>query len=205
MNTTINFWKWFQDNERAILQAYTLDKNKKELFFHLKRNLNYISKGIHFIIINKNDNNKINLFFTTYGNTKLFQQVANLKDLAPPLKYFSIHSFIKPFTIETENLLNEKLLTLIKQTQIKLDDYNIESKKITVTLFLPKAACNETKTALEDLAETILIFTLGEVSFKRHIHKFKTEPVPKQAIGLLAVTELHEFIHYLTTINCSKK
>ncbi len=45
-----NFWNWFQDNEQAIYHACKLEINKEEVFFHIQRNLNYISKRIEIII-----------------------------------------------------------------------------------------------------------------------------------------------------------
>ena len=74
-----------------------------------------------------------------------------------------LHDEIEELLRKIETDYSEEALYKLSDKQQEfeaLDGYNIESKKITVTLYLPKVACNAAKKTPEDLAETILIFTL---------------------------------------------
>ena len=205
IKTIQNFWKWFQDNEQALSFAITMGINEQEVIKNFDRNLNYISKRLTVIIMKGTaSDNKLNLFFSARGNKKLFPKVAAIKEHAVPSEYFRIHSFIKPYTDENETFLNENKIKKLKNTQIKLEDYNTASKKIILTLYLQKENYENSEN-LKVEAETLLLFTLGEVTYKRHISDFKVAIVPEKATGLLALSELQEFINYLTKINYNRK
>ena len=205
IKTIQNFWNWFQDNEQAIYNACKLEINKKEILFHLQRNLNYVSKRIEYFITNHSQNeNKLKVFFTAHGYKKLFPKMNELEEKTPTLQYFSIQVFITPLNLETPTIPND-LVELIQNTKIKLEDYNTATKKIILTLYSNENTMQISKKSLERNAYLLLLFTLGELKYKKHIYDFKCEIMPQNTNGLLSLSELPEFIEYLSKINYSRK
>jgi hypothetical protein len=205
IKTIQNFWTWFQDNEQAIYNACKLEINKKEVLFHLQRNLNYVSKRIEYFITNHPQNeDKLKLFFTAHGYKKLFPKMNELEQKTPTLQYFSIQVFITPLNLENPTIPND-LAELIQNTKIKLEDYNIATKKIILTLYGNKNTMQISKKKLERNAYILLLFTLGEIKYKKHIYDFNCEVMPQNTNGLLSLSELPEFIDYLAKINYSRK
>jgi hypothetical protein len=199
IKTIQNFWIWFQDNEQAIYNASKFDINKGEVYFHLQRNLYYISKRLEIIIYEvPNQNDKLHVMITALGYKKLFPKLILLGDTAPKFKYFTINTFIKPLTQENEKGLPTFIAILMKQTLIKLEDYNTSTKKIILTIYIPEKLKNS------DLS-LLLYFILGEVKYKKHIKEVYFKPLPKNTNGLLSLSELPEFIDYLAKINYSRK
>ena len=205
IKTIQNFWTWFQDNEQAIYNACKLEINKDEVLFHLQRNLNYVSKRIeYFITKHPQDENKLKVFITAHGYRKLFPKMKELQEKTPILNFFSIQVYITPLNLEIPTL-PEDLLEAIQNTQIKLEDYNTSTKKIILTLYCKENNCELNKKRMERYAYLLLLFTLGEIKYKKHIEDFNCELIPQNTNGLLSLSELPEFIDYLAKINYSRK
>jgi hypothetical protein len=199
IKTIQNFWTWFQDNEQAIYNACKLEIKKEEVFFHIQRNLNYISKRIEIIIYEiPNQVNKLHIMITALGYKKLFPKVIALGDTAPKLEHFTIHTFIKPLTPDNKYILPSFISIAMQQIFIKLEDYNTATKKVVLIVYTPES--------LEKFNLSFLLyFILGEVKYKKHIKEVYFKPLPKNTNGLLSLSELPEFIDYLAKINYSRK
>ena len=205
IKTIQNFWNWFQDNEQAIYNACKLEINKDEVFFHLERNLNYVSKRIEYLITKHPQNeNKFKVFITAHGYRKLFPKMKELQEKAPILNFFSIQVYITPLNLEIATLPKD-LLEAIQNTQIKLENYNTATKKIILTLYCKENNWELNKKIMERYAFLLLLFTIGEIKFKKHIEDFNCEVIPQNTYGLLTLSELPEFIDYLAKINFSRK
>ena len=205
IKTIQNFWTWFQDNEQAIYNACKLEINKEEVLFHLQRNLNYVSKRIEYFITNHPQNeDKLKLFFTAHGYKKLFPKMNGLEEKIPSLQYFAIQVYITPLNLETPTIPND-LLEAIQNTKIKLEDYNTATKKIILALYCHENSMQLNIKKVERHAYILLLFTLGEVKYKKHIYDFNCETIPQNTNGLLSLSELPEFIDYLAKINYSRK
>ena len=205
IKTIQNFWTWFQDNEQAIYNACKLEINKDEVLFHLERNLNYVSKRIeHFITNHPQNENKLKVFFTAHGYRKLFPKMKALEEKIPILEYFSIQVYITPLNHGNPQIPSIMIET-IKNTGVKLEDYNIASKKILLTLYFNENIMQLKEKKIERHAYLLLLFTLGEVKYKKHVYDFKFKQEPENTSGLLSLSELPEFIDYLAKINYSRK
>lgn len=201
-----NFWTWFQDNEKTIYYAVKLGINTDEVIKYFDQNLDYVSKRIEcFFLENSSESQKHQIIFSAYGYKKLFPKLIALGDAAPRLEHFSVQTFIKPLTPENYNQIPEVFNKIIQQSLIKLDDYNISSKKVKITLYLPENFEFENEYQLFVSAELAIMFTLGEVNYKKHIADFEVKQITKKTNGLLQLSELPEFIEYLSKINYSRK
>ena len=199
IKTIQNFWNWFQDNEQAIYHACKLEINKEEVFFHIQRNLNYISKRIEIIIYEvPNQVNKLHIMISALGNKKLFPKVIALGDTAPKLEHFTIHTFIKPIALDNKHILPSFISIAMQQVFIKLEDYNTATKKVVLIIYAPES--------MEKFNLSFLLyFTLGEVNYKKHIKEVYYRPLPKSTNGLLLLSELPEYIDFLAKINYNRK
>ena len=206
IKTIQNFWNWFQDNEKTIYYAVKLGINTDEVIKYFDQNLDYVSKRIEcFFLENTSESQKHQIIFSAYGYKKLFPKLIALGDTAPRLEHFSVQTFIKPLTPENYNQIPEGFYKIIKQSLIKLDDYNISSKKVKITLYLSENFEFENEYQLFVSAELAIMFTLGEVNYKKHIADFEVKQTSKNSNGLLQLLELPEFIEYLSKINYSRK
>ena len=167
LKTIQNFWAWFQDNEQAIYNACKLEINKDEVLFHLQRNLNYVSKRIeHFITNHPQDENKLKVFFTAHGYRKLFPKMKALEENISILEFFSIQVYIIPFNTQ-EPTIPYNMVETIKNTFIKLEDYNTVTKKIILTLYCHGKIMQLNIKKVERHAYLLLLFTLGELKYKK--------------------------------------
>lgn len=206
IKTIQNFWTWFQDNEQAIYHAYKLGINSDEVIENLHRNLNYVSKRIVIYIYTQNNHpNKFCVLFSAHGYRKLFPKIIALGEKTPRLEYFTAQTFLKPLCAENKNQFSDKIIEMINSIFIKLEDYNTASKKIILTLYLPKNISNEDKLYSKKYVKSLLRFTLGEIIFKKHIKEVYFKPLPRNTNGLLSLSELPEFIDYLAKINYNRK
>jgi hypothetical protein len=206
IKTIQNFWTWFQDNEQVIYHAYKLGINSDEVIENLNRNLNYVSKRIAiYIYMQNNQPNKFCVLFSAHGYRKLFPKIIALGEIKTRLEYFTVHTFLKPLCADNKNQFSDKLIEMIKSILIKLEDYNIASKKVIITLYYPEGLTKEDKTNSKLYIKTLLRFTLGEVNYKKHIKEVYYKPLPKVTNGLLSLSELPEFIDYLAKINYRRK
>ena len=206
IKTIQNFWTWFQQNEQAIYHAYKLGINSDEVIENLHRNLNYVSKRIViYIYMQNNHPNKFCVLFSVHGYRKLFPKIIALGEKTPRLEYFTAQTFLKPLCAENKNQFSDKIIEMINSIFIKLEDYNIASKKVILTLYYSNSLTGEDKLNSKQYVKTLLRFTLGEVNYKKHIKEVYFKPLPRNTNGLLSLSELPEFIEYLAKINYSRK
>jgi hypothetical protein len=213
MKQITKFWSWFQDNEDAIKNALLLGINTKEVFHHLKRNLNYVSKRIGFMIKAPNsNNNKCLIIFTGEGYRKLFPKLIALEEQAPRLELFYAQAFIKPMEKVQQIILGkdnpytfENYKIKISDLQMLLLDYNIGTKQLKIKIFIKNY--NEIK-HFEELQTDIkfmLMEIIGEINYRKHIKKIEFFDLPEATNGLLSLIELPDYIDYLYKINSRQK
>lgn len=193
--------------------ALLIGLNNEEVFYHLNRNLNYVSKRIGFFLSPHSEKqDKCSIIFTAYGYPKLYAKVSALQDLAPELQHFIPEAFIKP-TAYLNRIKEKKDLPQIYQNysfrvsdlQMTVLDYNITTKQLKIKIFI---ADYDTLKQLDDLdyhLEFIIMAILGEIAFKKHIKKIEFAQLPQPAIGLINLAELPELIEYLYKINSRDK
>jgi hypothetical protein len=122
IKTIQNFWRWVEDNQTAIFNAYVVGINTAEVAMHFKRNLNYVSKQIDCLIFYQDETLK--LLFTVQGYRKLFPKLIALKESAPKLSRVTPTIFIKPIT-NKERYLNKEdgylsiFQQILKNTQLE--------------------------------------------------------------------------------------
>ncbi len=213
MKKITTFWNYFQKNEQEILNAILLGINTEEVLSQITKKLDYVSRGIGYVIkAPKTINDKFIIIFTGNGNRKLFPKIITLENQTPKLQHFIAQAFIKPLedTTKYKNGSDEPVICKnyeikISEIQIALLDYNIATKHIKINLYLPEY--NELK-QYEDLKSNIdwiVMQIVGEIAFRKHIKQIQLNQLPLEQIGLLSFMELPDFIEYLYKINSWKK
>ena len=213
MKKITTFWNYFQKNEQEILNAILLGINTEEVLSQITKKLDYVSRGIGYVIkAPKTINDKFIIIFTGNGNRKLFPKIITLENQTPTLQHFIAQAFIKPLedTTKYKNGSDEPVICKnyeikISEIQIALLDYNIATKHIKINLYLPEY--NELK-QYEDLKSNIdwiVMQIVGEIAFRKHIKQIQLNQLPLEQIGLLSFMELPDFIEYLYKINSWKK
>ena len=215
MKQVNRFWTWFQDNEQALKNAFFLGINSEEVLFHFTRNLNYVSKRIGFVIKtqtqNKEDDRYL-IIFTAGGYRKLFPKLIALEEQAPPLELFRPQAFIKTMQNKEEVKLGndhpiecQNYTLKISEMQFSLLDFNIATKQLKLTIYLPNYEEIEAFEQLYRDIRWILMEIIGEINYKKHIKDFELAQMPKNQNGLLDLIELQDYIDYLYQINSRKR
>jgi hypothetical protein len=213
MKQITKFWSWFQDNEDAIKNALLLGINTKEVFHHLKRNLNYVSKRTGFMIKAPNSNNdKCLIIFTGEGYRKLFPKLIALEEQAPQLQHFIAQAFIKPTQDKTPYLTSKDEPYIFKKYKIKISelfialaDYNITTKQLKINLYIPDYDRIKDCDEIENNLKYLVMEIIGEIAFRKHIKKMEFFDLPEATNGLLSLIELPDYIDYLYKINTRQK
>ncbi len=206
IKTIQNFWKWVEDNQTTIFNAYVLGINTQEVAMHFNRNLNYISKQIDCLIFYQDETLK--LLFTAQGYRKLFPKLIALEENAPKLSRVTPIIFIKPITDKERYLKKEDgYLSIFKQElkisdlYLQLDNYNTTSKKIDITVFHPYKDSEKMQNAIL----FVIMFVIGEIAFKKHLNEIEIKSTTIIPNGLLPLIELDEYIAYLYSCMAYKR
>lgn len=206
IKTIQNFWKWVEDNQTTIFNAYVLGINTQEVAMHFNRNLNYISKQIDCLIFYQDETLK--LLFTAQGYRKLFPKLIALEENAPKLSRVTPIIFIKPITDKERYLKKEDgYLSIFKQElkisdlYLQLEKYNTTTKKIDITVFHPYKDSEKMQNAIL----FVIMFVIGEIAFKKHLKEIVIKSNTKIPIGLLPLIELDEYIAYLYSCMAYKR
>ncbi len=91
------FWTWFQDNQEKIYILPLLTKEEQnDLYYWLKKHLDYYCKGLGFkISFAKDYHGTATLAITAYGVKELFPKVIELVEAAPKVDNWKFEAFIK--------------------------------------------------------------------------------------------------------------
>lgn len=206
MKQITSFWNYFQKNEKEIINAFFLGINSDEIYSQFIKKLNSISKRIGFEITKpSNNHDKCRIIFTAYGYCKLFPKIIALKNQTPSLEHFTVQAFIKPFESSEEykngtddSTFYAKYNRKISVIQIALLDYNIATKHIKNSLYLPHYSEIKHFADLKDNINWIVMQIVGEITFSKEI---QTHQMPLKPIGMLSLIELPNYINYLCKIN----
>jgi RNA recognition motif-containing protein len=198
IKTIQNFWRWIEDNELVIYNAIVLGVNTKEVIQHIKRNGNYVSKRIGFIVIGEEES--VIFIITAFGKSKLVPKLIALEDAQPALKHLT-PVVLKKLITNKEPYLKKKdkyyvysnCKIRISDLYLQLDDYNTITKKINITVFHPYTNAKYLHTAIK----TMIILVMGEMAFNKHIKKIEIKPILKNTNGLLQLIEIDELIDYI--------
>jgi hypothetical protein len=206
IKTIQNFWRWVEDNQTTIFNAYVVGINTAEVAMHFNRNLNYISKQIDCLLFYQDETLK--LLFTAQGYRKLFPKLIALEENAPKLSRVTAIIFIKPITNKEKYLKKEDgYLSIFKQElkisdlYLQLDNYNTTTKKIDITIFHPYKESEKMQNAIL----FIIMFVIGEIAFKKHLNEIEFKPYEQLPTGLLQLIELEEYIMYLYSCMAYKR
>lgn len=128
MNSIINFWKHFQQNNFVFLLLNEIPKDELKTYFaKLIAILHQYNSDLNIII--KNKKNEAELIITANGNPYLFKEVELLLHHAPKINRWKTTAFLQPET---------NISKYENGTDIPLDYYGI-SLRISEMYFQPLA------------------------------------------------------------------
>jgi hypothetical protein len=194
MDTIIQFWKWFQDNNKAYLFLDDVDEDVKEnLLNDCEEQLHKYCDQLYFEIGGEPDEDQ-ELIITAEGEQKYFGKVEELINAAPKISGWTFVAF-KPsipghFKSKWDDLeLNTEEMWFLPLVNEKNNDLGIR-------ICLKNYDVIKDNEILTTLLYKILDTILGEKSFALNIKYVDTalQPDDPAEEGMYPILELPEYI-----------
>ncbi|MFC6876908.1 hypothetical protein ACFQZF_10385 [Flavobacterium myungsuense] len=208
-----SFWKWFEQNETQILEAFLNHTNHYEVFNHLNRKLNYVSKRIGFILIgHKSNTERIKLIMTAHGYKKLFPKVNALINNAPKSNSFNFQAFIQPETDLEKFKKGFDKPYIFRDFELKTSElyflpleFNTYQKKMKIVVYMKNFKYHFDNDFIDEAIQIIIQDLIGEVEYKKTISLVQLAQLPQNPKNLIHLYELQEYIDFLNKINSRVK
>jgi hypothetical protein len=204
-----SFWKWFEQNEMQILEAFTTQMKHDEVFNQLNRKLSYVSKRIGFIFVGRKSNaEKVKLIITAHGYKKLFPKVNALIKNAPKSIHWNFQAFIKPnediemFKQGIDNpYIFQDFELKTSELYFKPLEFNTFKKKMKIVVYLKNYKYHFDNDSINEAVYIMIQDLIGEENFKRSIDLVQLAQLPENPLNLIHLYELQEYIDFLNKIN----
>ncbi len=204
-----SFWKWFEQNEVQILEAFTTLTKHDEVFNQLNRKLSYVSKRIGFILVGRKSNSeKVKLIITAHGYRKLYPKVNALINNAPKSIHWDFQAFIQPnkdIEMFKQGIDNPYIFQdfEIKTSELyfKPLEFNTFQKKMKIVVYLKNYKYHFDNDAIDEAVYIIIQDLIGEENFKKTISLVQLAQLPENPLNLVHLYELQEYIDFLNKIN----
>jgi hypothetical protein len=204
-----SFWKWFEQNEVQILEAFTTLTKHDEVFNQLNRKLSYVSKRIGLILVGRKSNSeKVKLIITAHGYRKLYPKVNALINNVPKSIHWDFQAFIQPnkdIEMFKQGIDNPYIFQdfEIKTSELyfKPLEFNTFQKKMKIVVYLKNYKYHFDNDAVDEAVYIIIQDLIGEENFKRTIDLVQLAQLPENPQNLVHLYELQEYIDFLNKIN----
>jgi hypothetical protein len=204
-----SFWKWFEQNEMQILEAFTTQTKHDEVFNLLNRKLSYVSKRIGLILVGRKSNSeKLKLIITAHGYKKLFPKVNALINNAPKSIHWNFQAFIKPnediemFKQGIDNpYIFQDFELKTSELYFKPLEFNTFQKKMKIVVYLKNYKYHFDNDAIDEAVYIIIQDLIGEENFKKTISLVQLAQLPENPKNLVHLYELQEYIDFLNKLN----
>ena len=204
-----SFWKWFEQNEVQILEAFTALTKHDEVFNQLNRKLSYVSKRIGLILVGRKSNSeKVKLIITAHGYRKLYPKVNALINNAPKSIHWDFQAFIQPnkdIEMFKQGIDNPYIFQdfEIKTSELyfKPLEFNTFQKKMKIVVYLKNYKYHFDNDAIEEAVYLMIQDLIGEENFKKTISLVQLAQLPENPKNLVHLYELQEYIDFLNKIN----
>ncbi len=204
-----SFWKWFEQNEVQILEAFTTLTKHDEVFNQLNRKLSYVSKRIGLILVGRKSNSeKVKLIITAHGYRKLYPKVNALINNAPKSIHWDFQAFIQPnkdIEMFKQGIDNPYIFQdfEIKTSELyfKPLEFNTFQKKMKIVVYLKNYKYHFDNDSIEEAVYIIIQDLIGEENFKKTIDLVQLAQLPENPKNLVHLYELQEYIDLLNKLN----
>lgn len=196
MDTTTQFWEWFEENNKAYTFLDSVDHEVKEkLIDELLERLHRFSDGIYFEIGGPPDGNR-ELIITAEGNKKYFQKVEELIDSAPQINGWSFIAFKPPMAGHFKSKWSELELNTEDLWFRPLSNKN--NPDLGVRIYLKNYDLIENKKLLMTMLYKILDTIVGEKCFAQDISYVDADvrPDEPEKKGIHPILKLPAFIKW---------
>lgn len=196
METPIQFWKWFRENNKAYTFLHSIDEETKEkLLNSFLEQLHKYCANIYFEIGGLPDEDQ-ELIITAEGNKNYFDKVEQLVNAAPRIEGWKLIAF-KPampdhFTSKWNDLeLNTENLWFLPLS-------NAKNKGLGIRVCFNNQDSIKDSDTLRPFLYKMLDTIVGEKAFALDIHYVDTDDLPKdpEEKGLHPILELPKYIEW---------
>jgi hypothetical protein len=195
MNTTMQFWNWFKDNNKAYLFLHSVDNDVKEqLLDNFFQQLHQYCDNIYFEIGGNPDEDQ-ELIITAEGIEKYFDKVEELVNAAPQIVGWTFIAFKPSIPGHFKSQWGDLELNTEDMWFVPLSNNN--NSDLGIRVLLRNYDLIKDSETLTPLLYKMLDTILGEKSFALNIAYVETNlqpDDPEQEDGMYPILELSEYI-----------
>ena len=196
MDTTSQFWKWFEDNNKAYIFLNFVDEQEKEkLLSDFLEQLHKYCDKIYFEIGGHPDEDQ-ELIITAEGDKNYFDKVENLIIAAPKIQGWTFIAFKPPIQGHFKSKWDD--LELNTENMWFLPLSNEANSNLGIRVCLKNHDLTKDNETLTPLLYKMLDTILGEKSFAVDIDYVDTDlqPDDPDEKGMYPILDLPEFIKW---------
>jgi len=194
MDTTSQFWKWFEDNNKSFLFLNSVDEEVKEqLLDNLLEQLHKYCPKLYFEVGGHPDEDQ-ELIITAEGDESYFEKVEDLINRAPKIEGWNFIAFKPPMPDHFQSRWDDLELNTKDLWFLPLSNETISG--LGIRIFLPNHDLIQNNEVLTPLLYKMLDTIVGEKSFALDIRYVDTEQLPDdpEDEGLYPILELPGYI-----------
>ena len=201
MNTIINFWNYFQQNNFVFLLLNEIPKDElKTHFDKLIEILHQYNKDLNLIIKNKTKGGE--LIITANGNPYLFKEVELLVHHAPVVERWKITAFLQPETNLTkyENGTDKPLeyygitLRISEMYFIPLENPN-KPTDLGIKVLLKNYIIHKNNPRLREAVYVHIEHLIGEKSFANDIAFIEIGQLEINQVNFIKLYKLYNYLN----------
>ena len=201
MNTIINFWNYFQQNNFVFLLLNEISKDELKIHFDkLIEILHQYNKDLDLIIKNKTKGGE--LIITANGNPYLFKEVELLVHHAPVVERWKITAFLQPETNLTkyENGTDKPLeyygitLRISEMYFIPLENPN-KPTDLGIKVLLKNYIVHKDNPRLREAVYVHIEHLIGEKSFANDIAFIEIGQLEINQVNFIKLYKLYNYLN----------
>lgn len=204
MKNIHNFLKFFKKNEAELYKAFKASQTNTLLLLKFQKKIFAISKRLDWTVMDDPSEAKLKCIISARGYPKRIPIVTAIQRQVQALHYFTMQLCFHPYDKE-DPTFSKSLATVLRNTRILPLHYNLCTKKMILLLHVEEAQRLQDEYPLHLQGELLLLFTLGEFHYRRHILEFYCESLLPNTKGLQPLAKLPKLLEELGEITPSKK
>lgn len=191
----LNFWIWFEKNEKSFFKVVKSNKDIDEKFFDvLSPKLESIKDGFYFLT-GMYDDKTVELIITADGDTKNIAFVEELIDAAPKLDRWKFTALKPPLDIENVNIEMEGFTFNRENLSFYANEFPDYPDEIDITI-VHSDLTEENKSQIAIGVNIFLDNYLGELDFIANIDNLTILGRQDAKKELVPISKLKDFLNW---------